>query len=96
MGDRSCVAEGSRQVCRSELPETARVIIVASSDSAGHQKIVLARNHFSALSGAELNQMLTFVVTIRSETPSEPDLLLFAGMNDHLYAAGLLDPPRGD
>ena len=43
------------------------------------------------LPGAELNQMLTLVVAIKSETPCEPELLLFAGMNDHLHAAGLLD-----
>ena len=33
---------------------------------------------------AELNQMQTMVVAIKSETPCEPELLLFAGMNDHL------------
>ena len=42
------------------------------------------------LRGAELNQMLTLVVAIKSETPCEPEMLLFAGMNDHLHAAGLL------
>ena len=26
--------------------------------------------------------------------PCEPELLLFAGMNDHLHAAGLLEPLR--
>ena len=36
--------------------------------------------------------MLTLVVAIKSETPSEPELLLFAGMNDHLHVAGLLEP----
>ena len=41
--------------------------------------------------GAELNQMLNLVVAIKSETPCEPELLLFAGMNDHLHAAGLLE-----
>ena len=44
------------------------------------------------LSGAELNQMLTLIVAMKSETPCEPVLLLFAGMNDHLHAAGLLEP----
>ena len=36
------------------------------------------------LPGAELNQMLTAVVAIKSETACEPELLLFAGMIDHL------------
>ena len=40
---------------------------------------------------AELNQMLTLVVAIKLETPFEPELLLFAGMNDHVDAAGLLE-----
>ena len=44
------------------------------------------------LPGAELNQMLTLIVAIKSETPCEPELLLFAGMNNHLQAAGLLEP----
>ena len=29
-----------------------------------------------------------------SKKPCEPELLLFAGMNDHVYAAGLLEPLR--
>ena len=32
--------------------------------------------------------MLTLVVAIKSEMPCEPELLLFAEMNDHLHAAG--------
>ena len=44
--------------------------------------------------GAELNQMLTLIVAMKSETPCEPELLLFAGMNDHVHAAGLLEPLR--
>ena len=48
------------------------------------------------LPGAELNQMLTLVVAIKSEMPCEPELLLFAGMNDHLHAAGLLEHLKGD
>ena len=47
------------------------------------------------LPGAELNQMLTLVVAINSETPCDPELLLFAGMNDHLHAAGLLEHLTG-
>ena len=35
--------------------------------------------------------MLTLVVSIKYETPCEPELLLFAGMNFHLHAAGLLE-----
>ena len=42
--------------------------------------------------GAELTQMLTFADAIKSETPYEPELLMFAGTNDHLHAAGLLEP----
>ena len=48
------------------------------------------------LPGAELNQMLTLVVAIKSEMPCEPELLLFAGMNFHLHAAGLLEHLKGD
>ena len=40
------------------------------------------------LPGAKLNQMLTLAVEIKLEMPSEPELLLFAGMNDHLLACG--------
>ena len=38
--------------------------------------------------------MLTLVVAVNSETPCESELLLFAGMNDHLHASGLLEPLR--
>ena len=48
-----------------------------------------------SLPGAELNQMLTLVVAIKSEMPCEPELLLFAGMNDHLHAMGLLEQLKG-
>ena len=48
------------------------------------------------LPGAELNQMLTLVVAIKSEMPCEPELLLFAGMNDHLHSAGLLEHLKGE
>ena len=43
------------------------------------------------LPGAELNQMLTLIVAMKSETPCKSALLLFAGMNDHLHVAGLLE-----
>ena len=46
--------------------------------------------------GAELNQMLTLMVAIKSETSCEPELMLFAGMNHHLHAAGLLEHLRGE
>ena len=49
-----------------------------------------------SLPGAELNQMLTLVVAMKSEMPCEPELLLFTGMNDHLHAAGLLEQLKGD
>ena len=45
---------------------------------------------------AELNQKLTLVVAIKSETPCEPELLLFAVMNDHLHVAGLLERLKGE
>ena len=48
-----------------------------------------------SLPGAELNQMLTLVVAIKSEMPCEPELLLFEGINDHLHAAGLLEQLKG-
>ena len=48
------------------------------------------------LPGAELNQMLTLVVAIKLKMPCEPELLLLAGMNDHLHAAGLLEHLKGD
>ena len=33
---------------------------------------------------------------MKSEMPCEPELLLLAGMNDHLHAAGLLEQLKGD
>ena len=35
------------------------------------------------------------MVAIKSETPWEPELLLFRGMNDHLHEAGLLEHLTG-
>ena len=49
-----------------------------------------------SLPGAELIQMLTLMVAMKSEMPCEPELLLFAGMNDHLRAAVLLEQLKGD
>ena len=40
--------------------------------------------------------MLTLVLAIRSEMPCEPELLLCAGMNDHLHAAVFLEHLKGD
>ena len=76
-------------------PGAARAIIVAGSDFDGTSpKLFWPETLVYLLPGAELNEMLTLIVAIKSETPCEPELLLFAGMNDHLHAAGLLEPLR--
>ena len=81
---------------RSE-PRAARVIIVSGSDFEGTSpKFFWPETLVYLRPGAKMNQMLTLVVAIKSETPCEPELLLFAGMNDHLHAAGLLEPLRGE
>ena len=36
------------------------------------------------------------MVAIKLEMPCEPELLLFAGMNDHLHATGFLEQLKGD
>ena len=75
----------------------ARVIIVTGSDFEGTSpKLFWPETLVYSLPGAELNQMLTLVVAIESEMPCEPELLLFAGMNDHLHAAGLLEQLKGN
>ena len=75
----------------------ARVIIVAGSDFEGTSpKLFWPETLVYLLPGAELNQMLTLVVAMKSEMPCEPGLLLFAGMNDHLHAAGLLEQLKDD
>ena len=75
----------------------ARVIIVAGSDFEGTSpKLFWPETLVYSLPGSELNQMLTLVVAMKSEMPCEPELLLFAGMNDHLHAAGLLEQLKGD
>ena len=77
-------------------PAAARVIIVAGSDFEGTSpKLFWPETLVYSLPGAELNQMLTLVVAIKSEMPCEPELLLFAGMNDHLHAMGLLEQLKG-
>ena len=78
-------------------PAAARVIIVAGSDFEGTSpKLFWPETFIYSLPGAELNQMLTLVVAIKSEMPCEPELLLFAGMNDHLHATGFLEQLKGD
>ena len=69
---------------------------MAGSDFEGTSpKLFWPETQIYSLPGAELNQMLTLVVAIKSEMPCEPELLLFAGMNDHLHAAGLLEQLKG-
>ena len=64
------------------------MIIVAGSDFEGTSpKLFWPETLVYLLPGAELNQMLTLVVAIKSEMPYEPELLLF----DHLHSAGLLE-----
>ena len=78
-------------------PAAARVVIVAGSDFEGTSpKLFWPESLIYSLPGAELNQMLTLVVAIKSEMPCEPELLLFAGMNDHLHATGFLEQLKGD
>ena len=73
-------------------PGAARAVIVAGSHYEGTSpKLFWPETLVYLLPGAELNQMLTLVVALKSETPCETELLLFAGMNDHLYAAGFLE-----
>ena len=75
----------------------ARVIIVAGSDfELTSPKLFWPKTLVYSLPGAELNQMLTLVVAIKSEMPCVPELLLFAGMNDHLHATGFLEQLKGD
>ena len=78
-------------------PAAARVVIVAGSDFEGTSpKLFWPETLIYSLPGAELNQMLTLVVAIKSEMPCEPELLLFAGMNDHLHATGFLEQLKSD
>ena len=76
-------------------PGAARVVIVMGLDFAGtSQKLFWPEVLAYLFPEAELIQILTLVVAMKSEMPCEPELLLFAGMNDHLHAAGLLEPLR--
>ena len=78
-------------------PAAPRVIIVAGSDFEGTSpKLFWPETLVYSLPGAELIRMLTLVVAIKSEMPCEPELLLFAGMNDHLHANGLLEQLKSD
>ena len=80
---------------RSE-PGAARAMIVARSDfERTSPKLFWSEILAYLLPGAELNQILTLVVAIKLETPCEPELLLLAGMNDHLHEAGLLEHLTG-
>ena len=84
-------------VCDRADPAAARVIIVAGSDFEGTSpKLFRPDTLVYHLPGAELNQMLTLVVAIKSEMPCEPELLLFAGMNEHLHATGYIEQLKGD
>ena len=78
-------------------PAAARVVIVAGSDfERTSPKLFWPETLIYSLPGAELSQILTLVVAIKSEMPCEPELLLFAGMNDHLHATGFLEQLKGD
>ena len=78
-------------------PAAARVVIIAGSDFEGTSpKLFWPETLIYSLTGVELNQMLTSVVAKKSEMPCEPELLLFAGMNDHLHATGFLEQLKGD
>ena len=82
-------------VCDRSDPGSARVIIVAGSDFVGTSpKLFWPDKLVYLLPGADLNQMLTLIVAMKSETPCEPELSLFAGMNDHLHGAGILEHLR--
>ena len=73
------------------------MIIVAGSGFEGTSpKLFWPETLVYLLPGAELNQMLTLVVAIKSETTCAPETLLFVGMNDQLHAAGLLEHLKGE
>ena len=73
------------------------MIIVAGSDfEETSPKLFWPETVVYLLPGAELNQMLTLVVAFKSKMPCEPELLLFAGKNDHLHSAGLLEHLKGE
>ena len=70
----------------------ARVITVLGSDFEWTSpKLFWPKTLVYLLLEPELNHMLSLIVAMKSETQCEPELLLFAGMNDHLHAAGLLE-----
>ena len=73
------------------------MIFVAGSDFEGTSpNLFWPETLVYLLPGADLNQMPTLVVAIKSEMPCEPELLLFAGMNDHSNSAGLLEHLKGE
>ena len=84
-------------VCDRSDPGAAGVIIVAGLDFEGTSpKLFWPETLVYLLPGAKQNHTLTLVVAIKSEMPCEPKLMLFAGMNDHLHAAGLLEHLKGE
>ena len=77
---------------RSIRPWSSESNLVAGLDFEGTSpKLFWSENLVYLLPGAEMNQMLTLVVAMKLETPCESELLLVAGMIDHLHAAGILE-----
>ena len=76
--------------------QLAKTLAVYDRADPAAARVIWPETLVYSLPGAELNQMLTLVVAKKSEMPCEPELLLFAGMNDHLHAAGLLEQLKGD
>ena len=72
-------------------PRTARVKIVAGSDLTGtSDNFILTGNSWVHVARDINKPILNSGVVKKTETSCKPELLLFAGMNDHLHAAGLL------
>ena len=79
-------------VCDRSNPGAERAIIEAGLAFEGTSpNLFWSETLVYLLPGAELNQILTLMVAIISATLCEPELLLFAGTDDHLHAAGLLE-----
>ena len=70
------------------------MIVVGSYFAVTSEKLFWAGNSHIHIESAELNQMLSLVVAVTSESSCKPELLLFEGKNDHLHPAGLLEPLR--
>ena len=72
-------------------PGAGRVVIVVGSDFTGTSpKLICFETLVYLLSGAEISQMLTLAVAMKSETQCESEELFSIGLNDHLHAAVLL------